>query len=68
MIVPLSRVLLLSSVLFALGMFCTLARRNLVISELYQQEGFTVSDKEIEERVAEMRTGFGGDEATDERC
>jgi len=31
MIVPLSRVLLLSSVLFALGMFCTLARRNLVM-------------------------------------
>ncbi len=31
MIAPLSHVLLLSSVLFALGMFCTLARRNLIM-------------------------------------
>ena len=31
MIGPLSHVLLLSSVLFALGMFCTLARRNLIM-------------------------------------
>jgi len=31
MIVPLSHVLLLSSVLFTLGMFCTLARRNLIM-------------------------------------
>jgi len=31
MIVPLNHVLLLSGVLFSLGMFCTLARRNLVM-------------------------------------
>ena len=31
MIAPLSHVLLLSGVLFALGMFCTLARRNLIM-------------------------------------
>ena len=31
MIVPLNHVLLLSAVLFTLGMFCTLARRNLIM-------------------------------------
>ena len=31
MIVPLNHVLLLSAMLFALGMFCSLARRNLVM-------------------------------------
>ena len=31
MIVPLNHVLLLSAVLFGLGMFCTLARRNLIM-------------------------------------
>ena len=31
MIVPLNHVLLLSGVLFTLGMFCTLARRNLIM-------------------------------------
>ena len=31
MIVPLNHVLLLSAVLFALGMFCSLARRNLIM-------------------------------------
>ena len=31
MIVPLNQVLLLSAVLFGLGLFCTLARRNLIM-------------------------------------
>ena len=31
MIVPLSHVMLLSALLFALGLFCTLARRNLIM-------------------------------------
>ena len=31
MIVPLNHVLLLSALLFTLGMFCTLARRNLIM-------------------------------------
>ena len=31
MIVPLNHILLLSAVLFSLGMFCTLARRNLIM-------------------------------------
>ncbi len=31
MIVPLNHILLLSAVLFTLGMFCTLARRNLIM-------------------------------------
>jgi len=30
-IVPLNHILLLSAVLFSLGMFCTLARRNLIM-------------------------------------
>ena len=34
MIVPLNHVLLLSAVLFGLGMFCTLARRNLIMMVL----------------------------------
>ena len=43
------------------------ARRNLVISEVYQKEGITVSDEEIEERIAEMREGLGGEDAEDEQ-
>ena len=31
MIVPLNHVLILSALLFAMGMFCTLARRNLIM-------------------------------------
>ena len=31
MIVPLNHILLLSALLFTLGMFCTLARRNLIM-------------------------------------
>jgi NADH-quinone oxidoreductase subunit K len=31
MIVPLNQILLLSTILFGLGMFCTLARRNLIM-------------------------------------
>ena len=31
MIVPLNHVLLLSTLLFAMGLFCTLARRNLIM-------------------------------------
>ncbi len=31
MIVPLNHILLLSTILFGLGMFCTLARRNLIM-------------------------------------
>lgn len=34
MIVPLNHILLLSGLLFALGMFCTLARRNLIMMVL----------------------------------
>ncbi len=31
MIVPLNHILMLSTILFGLGMFCTLARRNLIM-------------------------------------
>lgn len=34
MIVPLNHILLLSGLLFTLGMFCTLARRNLIMMVL----------------------------------
>ncbi len=43
------------------------ALRNLVISELYQREGITVNEDEMEERIEAMSANFGGDEATDEQ-
>jgi trigger factor len=42
----------------------TIARRNLVISELYRKEGIGVSDEEIEQRVNTM-VGADEEEATD---
>lgn len=44
------------------------ARRSLVISELYQQEGITVSDEEIEERIQQMVEDFGGEDASEEQA
>ena len=35
------------------------ARRNLAISELYQKEGITVTDAEVEERIQAMTEGLG---------
>lgn len=38
-----------------------IARRNLVISELYAQEGLEVTDEEVEERANRMIGDMGGD-------
>ena len=35
------------------------ARRNLAISELYQQEGITVTEEEVDERIQAMTEDFG---------
>jgi trigger factor len=46
----------------------TIARRNLVISELYRQEGVEISDQEIEERIQAMVGSADADQAESARA
>jgi len=43
------------------------AKRNLVISEVYQREGITATEEDVDERISEMRERLHREDATDEQ-